>query len=146
VSTPILPRMLGFSDVVAYLQPKLAAREFSPMPIFLPIWDDTSAKSPTGTPVVVLTVGGGAGLTNEETFDRPFIALRVVSRAQDYAGGEALAMACDADLCAFDGSAYLGLLWALYITRTGGRPQLLTRENERYHFTASYIAAVESGV
>lgn len=139
---------LRHADVKAYVQPLIAARvkagQLALEPTYLPMFEPMMMKGQG--PFVVLNVGGGAGLTKEHVFDRPFVGVRVVSRSQDFDGGEALALALDEDLCAFDHSGRLGSLQTSYITRTGGRPQLSDRDNaERYHFTATYITEVETG-
>ena len=135
---------LTYADVLGYVQPLVLAKFDAPKPAFLPFYSPQLVKSPL--PYVILSVGGGAGLTLEGTFDRPFINARVISRSNDFEGGEALALFLDEKLCAFDSSNFLGAVWAGYITRTGGRPQLqMLDDGERYHFTATYITETETG-
>lgn len=111
-------------------------------------------KAPAADPAVMKTpgliafvsVGGGAGLTREMTFDRPFITLRIVGPPQNFDVAESFAMTLDAALLRRRGSEFVNKHWTLYTTRSGGRPALMMKDNgERYHFTASYVTEVESG-
>lgn len=97
--------------------------------------------------MVFLTLGGGSGLHLEYGFDRPFITVRTLGKQHDYAGAEELALDVDDYLLSFDGSSMIGETYLLFITRTGGRPELAQHDvADRYHFACSYIADSESGL
>lgn len=138
-----------YSDVKAYLSAKLGAETgprrivFSPGPA-----GDTQEQKIAAARIVFLEVGGGPGLHLEDTFDRIFIAARMVGMQRSYDDAETLARDVDLALVSFAGTADLTPgVRGLYITRAGGRPQLLLRDSaERYHFTASYIGEFESGI
>ena len=118
-----------------------------PMPAFSPgPGGDLSAQLVSPDAVVFLTVGGGPGFASEQRFDRTFITVRVAGPQTDYDAARKLAMAVDRALTSFDSSGMIGQTYTLYITRTGGSPQLLSKDTaERYHFTASYVAEPETG-
>jgi hypothetical protein len=96
--------------------------------------------------LVLLSVGSGSGLTTEGSFDRPFIEARCVGKQNDFEGAEFLAKAVDRLLLDVGSPMTLGSTYTLYITRTGGGPQLAEYDTaNRYHFACSYIAEAETG-
>jgi hypothetical protein len=141
---------LTYENVRGLVQQRLTAAGYSDdaMPAFSPgPASDPGELKTSPDAIVFLTVGGGAGLTKEQTFDRPFISAHVVGPQRDYAAGERLALDVDRALLWLDSSDDVGGSWTLGITRTGGRPALLLKDPaERYHFTASYIAEAETGI
>jgi len=122
--------------------------EAPPMPTFSPgPAGDVGELESSPDAIVFLTVGGGAGLTKESTFDRVFTTAHVVGPQRDFTAAESLALDLDACLLMFGSSDDLDGTWTLGINRTGGRPALLLKDSaERYHFTASYIAEAETGL
>lgn len=89
--------------------------------------------------MVFLTVGGGAGLTTETLYDRPFIVVRVIGEQEDYDGAERLAHDIDDALLAIASPTMVGDARVLYVTRSGSGPSLLDY-NGRYSFQCSYVA------
>ena len=148
----LTPAAVTYAVMRGYLQPRLEARgwnrtngrvvSYSPGPSGDPLEQKITAQR-----AIFLDIGGGPGLALEATYDRVMIGARFVGPQKQYDEAEALALGGDAELVAFGGSADLvpGLR-GLFIDRAGGRPTLLLKDNaERYHFTASYIVAAESG-
>lgn len=154
MSTPQTPLVyLRYSDVETALGQSLVHYGYGqgdpklPLPRIKPGPTDGQALKTTPQSVVFLTVGGGPGLTNEATFDRTFVSVRIVGPQHDYEAGQRLAFAVDRALLAYGGSEILGATYVLGVNRSGGPPTLLLRDNaERYHFTASYIIEAETGI
>lgn len=101
--------------------------------------------------IVFLSVGGGAGLTTEDVFDRPFIGARTVGNQDDYTDAEKLAWDLDTMLLSLNGAApnarRMGTSRVLYVARAGGAPVLLEKDTaQRYHFTCTYIVETSSGL
>lgn len=142
-----------YSDVEEFVSTGLRARGYGsddgpPMPLLDPgPGADLQLQKRSPNAIVFLTIGDGRGFTTEQLYDQVFIREHVVSRQGDFAGGELLARDVDRILCAVDGNAMVGAARALYITRAGGSPALLTRGvDDRYHFTCTHITETESGI
>lgn len=90
--------------------------------------------------VLFLTVGNGVGMTTEQMFDQVFITTLVIGLQNDYDGAEALAYDVDNLLLSVGSNTKVGTAQALYISRTGGPPQLVDFDSgQRYHFQNTYI-------
>lgn len=137
---------LEYADIRDYLLPLVddpANRKivFNPGPATNQMLQKLSPQA-----IVFISIGGGAGLTTEQMFDRPFIGIRVVGRQNDYDGAEELANVIDLSLLKRDTSGMVGSTYTLYITRTGGRPQVVEYDvANRYHFSCTYIAEAATG-
>lgn len=150
---------LTYSDVEAFLTTALEGLGYSsalpaqpdtkPMPL-IDVGPFTLAQlqdlSPG--PIVFATVGNGGGLTNEQAFDQPFITIRSIGPQGDYVAAERLAQDIDRlFLSTFGGNGTLGTTRVLYVTRSGGGPQLIDYDSSnRYHFQTTYIARAETGI
>jgi hypothetical protein len=98
-------------------------------------------------PIVFATVGNGAGLTDEYLFDQPFITIRAIGPQGDYDGAERLARDVDRLFLAIDGNGKVGNTPVLYVTRSGGGPELIDYDDSnRYHFQTTYIARSQTGL
>lgn len=96
------------------------------------------SKSPNAMLFVVL--GNGIGLAKEGLFHMPFITVRAIGLQNNFAYAETLAYDVDNTLLAVDSNTDMGGARVLYITRTGGAPQLVDFDaGDRYHFQATYI-------
>lgn len=142
---------LRFSDVEAYVKGGLTAAPLSygtpskPAPHIAP--------GPSGLarlvrkfpgPILYLTVGNGTGLTTEALYDQPFITARSIGKQNDYDFAETLAGDVDRLLLDVVNGTSMGAARVLYVTRTGGAPQLVELDDgERYHFQCTYIAEVK---
>lgn len=142
-----------YSDVEAFVSAGLIARGYGtpdnpPMPLIDPgPGEDERLQRRSPAAIVFLTAGDGQGFTTEQVFEMMFIRERVLSRQGDFAGGEKLARDVDNILCSVSGNAIVGTAQALYITRAGGPPALLTRDvSDRYHFTCTHITETASGL
>ena len=139
-----------YTDVRDYVKPFVDTAYSGPRKVtFAPgPSNDTQAQKLSPGRIVFLDVGGGPGETTEGLFDRVFIGLRVVGPQHSYEAAEEVALFVDRVLTSFDHTAdIVPGKRCTGIIRSGGRPQLLTRDSgERYHFTASYIAEFETGI
>jgi hypothetical protein len=141
---------MRYSDVYTFVKAALTDLGYGTdghpaMPMFDP-GPPTQArllkKSPNA--ICFLTLGNGIGLAKEGLFDQPFITVRVVGRQNDFAGAETLAYDVDSTLLAVDGNTTVGTAKTLYITRTGGAPQLIDFDDaERYQFQTTYITEAQ---
>src|SRR5690242_13882442 len=140
--------MLKYADVLAFVTAGLEAKEYGvnghpALPTFHPGPPTVQAlykKSPNG--IVFLTVGNGIGLTTEDTYDRPFIVVRVLGRQNDYDYAETLSQDLDALFLAVQNQD-LGSTRTLYVTRNAP-PQLVDFDSaDRYHFQTTYIAEAQ---
>jgi hypothetical protein len=140
--------MLGYSDVRDFVSAGLTAKDYGvnggpAMPTFHPgppTVQSLYKKSPNG--IVFLTVGNGIGLTTEDTYDRPFIVVRILGRQSDYDYAETLAHDLDALFLAVQNQD-LGSTRTLYVTRNAP-PQLVDFDaSDRYHFQTTYIAEAQ---
>jgi len=95
--------------------------------------------------IVMITIGGGAGLDSEDVFDQPSIQIRSCGNQMDYNTAEQLAQDLDRAMYALGPSTTLpNGKRSLTVSRTGGGPALLLRDDAgRYHFTCSYIWEVQ---
>lgn len=92
-------------------------------------------------PVLFLVVGNGAGLETEGLYDQTFVTTRSIGVQRDFAYSEALAHDVDRLLLDCVNGKTMGDARVLYVTRTGGSPQLVELDaGERYHFQTTYIA------
>lgn len=138
--------MLRYADVQEFVKAGLTAKGYgtaggSAMPTFNPgpatiqgLWK----KSPNS--LLFLTVGNGAGMAKEGLFDRVFITARVIGRQREFDYTESLAYDVDKVLLGVQSNTMMGNTLALYVTRTGGAPQLVDYDSsDRYHFQTVYI-------
>lgn len=94
--------------------------------------------------MVFLTVGNGAGLTVETLYDRVFITARVIGVQNNFDYAETLAFDIDNLLLDAVNGVRIGGARTLYVTRTGGAPQLVNFDAaDRYHFQATYLTEVK---
>lgn len=137
--------MLTFSDIEAYLSGYLTSVGYDPLPVFDPgPGIDLDAQDINPDRLVLCSLSAGAGFDVEMIFDRPVVALRTVGMQTDYADAEKLAYDCDRGMTNIDHSQFVNGKWVLAITRVGGGPALLLKDNgDRYHFTCNYIVEVE---
>ena len=129
---------MRYKDVELFLRPIVgyATNIVSPGPS-----TEAALQKLSPQAMVFATVGGGAGLTSEQNFDRPFITVRTIGKQGDYDSAEALAFAIDAAFLALDHNGLVGTAKVLYVTRTGGAPSLIDHDSaDRYHFQCTYIA------
>ena len=140
---------LRYSDVLTYVTNGLTALGYGgegpDMPAFNP-GPPTAQIIMKTTPdaLVVLTVGNGIGRDHDGAFDSPFLVVRVVGPQGDYDAAETLALDLD-KMLDVGGNTLIGSARALYITRTGGQPQLIDLDDgDRYHFQTTYIVKVQS--
>jgi len=98
-------------------------------------------------PIVFLTVGNGIGPTTELLYDQVFLTVRVIGMQNDYDYTEKLAYDIDTLFLRVDSNADIGSTRVLYITRTGGAPQLIDFDSSnRYHFQNTYITENKTGI
>jgi hypothetical protein len=137
--------MLLFSDIEAYLTGYLTSVGYDSLPVFDPgPGIDLDAQDVNPDRLVLLSLSSGAGFDVEMIFDRPVVAIRTIGLQMDYADAEKLAYDCDKGMTAIDHSQFVNGKWVLAITRVGGGPALLLKDNaDRYHFTCNYIVEVE---
>jgi hypothetical protein len=101
----------------------------------------------TPGPLVFATVGNGAGLTLEQTYDQVFITIRAIGPQHDYTSAERLAQDIDLLFLAVGSNGLIGNTRVLFINRTGGSPQLVDLdESDRYHFQTTYITPASTGL
>lgn len=137
---------MRFADVQTYLAAELDP-SLLPCLILPGPSGDLVVQKLSPQRIIFATVGGGAGLTLEQLFDRPFITIRTVGRQGSYDDAEALAWAVDTALLQFVSNGVIGSAPITYLTRTGGAPTLLLKDSaDRYHFTCSYIAETPSNL
>lgn len=155
---------LVYVDVEEFLKAGLAAKGYSsslpvdpeakPMPLINPgPFSTAQLQDLAPGPIVFATVGNGAGLTLEQTYDQPFITIRSIGPQGDFEAAERLALDIDRMFLAINGNAVLGQTEdragtrVLYVTRSGGGPQLIDYDSsDRYHFQTTYIARSETGL
>ena len=137
---------MRYSDVYTYVSAALTAKGYGTpggpeMPLFHPgpfTIERLQSKSPG--PMLFLTLGNGVGLTQESLFDRRFITVRVIGAQNNYDYAETLAYDVDNILLAVAGNTTMGTAKVLYVTRTGGAPQLVDFDKgDRYHYQTTYI-------
>jgi Bacteriophage minor capsid protein len=134
--------MLTFSDVETYLQGYLLALDrYNPLPYFDPGPGATlDSQDMNPDRMVICWIAAGAGFDSEMVFDRPMVQIRTIGLQMNYSDAEQLAYDCDRGMTAIDHSQYINGKWVLAITRSGGGPTLLMKDDgDRYHFTCSYI-------
>lgn len=145
--------MLTYSDVQSFVTAGLTALSYGvlgqpPMPLIDPGPLTLPAlQGLTPGTMVFLTVGNGAGLALESTYDQVFVTVRVLGPQRDYAAAEKLAQDVDRLFLAVGGSALLGTTRVLYVTRSGGGPQLIDYDSaDRYHFQTTYVVPAVTGI
>lgn len=150
--------MLSFEDVKTFLLAGLETKGYTTrLPLTdgwqtMPLIDPgpfaiASVQKTTPGALVFATVGNGAGLTLEHTYDQTFITVRVLGRQLDYNGAEGLAYDVDRLLLAVDSVSLIGDTRVLYVTRTGGPPELVDLDaSDRYHFQCTYITPAATGL
>lgn len=118
-----------------------------PMPVLDPgPWAIEGLRKRTPGSMIFLVLGNGTAQTTEGLYDRPFITVRVIGPQKNFAAAEALAYDVDRLLLAVAGNGTLGSARVLYVTRTGGPPQLVDFDGaDRYHFQTTYITEVQYG-
>lgn len=115
---------------------------FDPGPYAIP-----TVRKKTPGPMVVATVGNGAGLELEQTYDQVFVTVRVLGPQGDYDAAERLAYDLDRLLLAVNSPAMIGDTRVLSIVRSGGAPQLIDYgDDQRYQFQATYVARGATGL
>lgn len=141
---------IRLSDVYTFVNEGLAAAGYGqagqPAMPMLDAGPSSVARLQQKSPgaMVFLTIGGGTGTTVEGLYDRPFITVRTVGPQNDYEAAERLAYDLDDLFLAVGGNAAIGSARALYMTRTGGAPQLIDFDaGERYHFQTTYITEAQ---
>jgi hypothetical protein len=108
-------------------------------------YSERVAKQSPGA-LVVVSVGGGAGLTLEHLYDQRFITIRAVGLPNQYDQAERLAYDLDGLLVGVNSPAVIGQTRVLYVARTGGAPELIDYdEADRYHFQATYLTPAMTG-
>jgi hypothetical protein len=108
-------------------------------------YSDQVAKQSPGA-LVVVSVGGGAGLSLEQTYDQKFITVRAVGLPNQYDAAESLAYDLDGLLVGVSSPAVIGQTRVLYVARTGGAPELIDYDDaDRYHFQATYLTPAMTG-
>lgn len=101
----------------------------------------------TPGPLVFATVGNGAGMVVEQTYDQVFITVRSIGPQNDYDSSEKMAQDIDLLFLRINSPAMIGSTRVLYVTRTGGAPQLVDfDEANRYHFQTTYITPASTGL
>lgn len=143
--------MLRYADVQTYVKTGLTDLGYGvgdgpAMPAFNPgpatiqaLWK----KSPNS--LLFLTVGNGAGQAKEGLYDRVFITARVIGRQREFDYTETLAYDVDKILLGIQSNTMMGNTLALYVTRTGGAPQLVDYDSsDRYHFQTVYITEAQT--
>lgn len=137
---------LTYNDVYTFLSAKTLSTDV----VRFDHGPETNAlrqKQKTPQALVVLAVGNGAGMTTERLFDQVFINVSIWGKQGSYESAEALALAVDKALLSVESPAMVGSTRVLYITRSGGRPQLVEFDaSDRYHFTCTYIAEASTGM
>ena len=138
--------MLRYSDVYTHVTAALTAKGYGQqggpaMPLLDPgpfTVAKTQQRSPG--PMLFLVVGNGVGLTKEGLFDRPFLTVRVIGTQNDFDYAETLAQDVDAILLGVASNTTVGTAKVLYISRSGGPPQLVDFDaGDRYHYQTTYI-------
>lgn len=149
--------MLTYKDVETFLTDGLASLGYggstpdSGQPGQMPLVDPgpttpVKEKQSPGT-MVFATVGGGSGLTLEQTYDQVFITVRTIGPQQDYDTAERLAYDVDGLFLALNSAAMVGTTRVLFVNRAGGGPQLVDYdESSRYHFQTTYITPASTGL
>lgn len=100
----------------------------------------------TPGPLVVVSVGGGAGTVLEGLYDQKFLTVRVVGPQGNYAAAEQLAYDIDSLMLAVTSARTIGGCRVLWIARTGGAPDLMDLDDaDRYHFQTTYITPAMTG-
>lgn len=149
---------MKYSDLLTYVKAGLTGygygstnpdvgEQLRTMPVFNPgpATSPSLAKLSSGS-TVFLTLGNGAGLSTEQLFDRPFIAVRAIGPQNDYNKAEKLAYDIDRLLLKVGSNTTIGSAKVLYITRTGGSPQLIDFDSaNRHHFLTTYITEAQTG-
>lgn len=151
--------MLTYTDVRDFLSSALTGLGYadslplvSNNPKSMPLFDPgpvslTSIFTKSPGTIAVVTVGNGAGLTLEQTYDQVFITVRVVGPQFDYSAAEQITSDIDRAFLAVNSSRMMGQTRVLYVTRTGGAPQLIDFDStDRYHFQTTYITPAATGL
>lgn len=150
--------MLTYEDVKTFLHEGLAVKGYSEalpdvgQPQSMPLFDvgpSSLSQLQTLSPgsMVFATVGNGAGLILEHSYDQVFVTLRSIGLPGDYNQAERLAYDLDVLMNQVDSPRLIGTTRVLWIVRTGGSPQLVDKDNgDRYHFQATYITPAMTGL
>ena len=151
--------MLSYEDVRSFLSDGLAALGYANAnpagtggPRSMPRIDvgpfaiERLTKLTPGS-LVFATVGNGAGLTLEQTYDQVFITIRAIGPQNDYDAAERLAYDIDRLFLAVNSNGMVGGTRVLFVNRTGGAPQLVDLDtSDRYHFQTTYITPATTGL
>lgn len=139
---------MRYAEIAAFVTAGLTAKGYGAdkvMPLLNPGPPTLAALQQLSPgPMLFLTVGNGIGPTVEQLYDRPFIVARAIGAQNDYDYAETLAYDVDDLLLAVGGNTKMGARQVLYVTRTGGAPQLIDLDaGNRYHFQTTYITEAE---
>lgn len=101
----------------------------------------------SATPQIVLTIGGGPGLEQEDLFDRLSVSADVAGDQGDPISAEHLALGLDRLFLSISTPTRIGGVLVKAVRRTGGRPTPIGVDNgDRWHLACPYIFRVESGI
>lgn len=143
---------MRYNDVYTFLKARLEAKGYGQqggpeLPLFDPgPFTIDRLKNLSPGPMLFVVFGNGVGLRKEALFDVPFITIRVIGSQGDFDYAEKLAYDVDDILLSVASNTDIGSGKALFITRTGGAPQLVDFDSaERYSFQTTYITEVQRG-
>lgn len=96
---------------------------------------------------VILTVGGGSGLTTEQLFDGVLVGVDVAGDQNDPDSAIELARLVDRKVLGLHYTQTIGGVRVKYATRVGGRPTPVgVDDGDRWHLACGYLWQVQSGV
>lgn len=148
---------LSYADVKSFIQTGLTAKGYvsgtpaGPVVSTMPLIDPgpfsiASLQSLSPGPMVFATVGNGAGLVLEQTYDLVFVTIRSIGPQNDYSAAERLASDLDGLFLAINSNGLVGATRVLWVNRSGGAPQLIDYDAaNRYHFQTTYITPASTG-
>jgi hypothetical protein len=121
---------MRFADLETLLNPVRLGWPLHPGPIDLDLMPNM---------FIVATAYGGAGEAMEGLTDRTSWQVRVIGKQNDYTSAETMALAIDRAFLRLPSSRIPSGLWVVAVSRIGGPPSALTRDNaKRTHFICSY--------
>lgn len=96
---------------------------------------------------VVITIGGGPGLTLEQTYDRILVSVDVAGYQHNHQSAHDLARDIDRKMLAVSSTRDVGNVRVAFINRAGGPPvPVSVDDGDRLHLGCSYLWQVRSGV